>query len=30
MTGDPPTIVTLDLVADHTDCVKLVLWEEKN
>ena len=31
MTGDPPTIiiVTLDLVADHTDCIKLVLWEEK-
>lgn len=30
MMGDPPTIVTLDLVADHTDCIKLVLWEEKN
>ena len=29
MMGDPPTIVTLDLVADHTDCIKLVLWEEK-
>ena len=29
MMGDPPTIVTLDLVVDHTDCIKLVLWEEK-